>query len=132
MNALFMDTASLANLISSIFQCPVSCNLKEEENQIIIRVFCVPEERKDGIEDAIYDLERGLLPERDFFFSVILYSPDETKRYYPEMSQLKRPMVCEEGQESRLQGVTTIKTREYYNCWTQTQNNVCDQFVYAA
>ncbi|MGI6356273.1 MAG: hypothetical protein GX937_05265 [Lentisphaerae bacterium] len=108
-----MNTVNLANSVSGFirdaFQLPVSCSINEEESQIIIRVFMVPEDRKDAIEDAIYDLERKILPSRDFFFSVIVYSPNETKRYYPEMFQLKRPKVCKKGQESRLQAFRDLQ-----------------------
>jgi hypothetical protein len=82
-----MKTDKLADTLRAVFGMPVSCVLKEEENQIIIRVFLVPEERKDSIEDAIYDLEESLYPNKDVFFSVITYTTEETKRYYPKMAE---------------------------------------------
>lgn len=82
-----MKTDKLAETLRAVFGMPVSCVLKEEENQIIIRVFLVPEERKDSIEDTIYDLEESLYPNKDVFFSVITYTTEETKRHYPKMAE---------------------------------------------
>lgn len=81
-----MITDILAETLRAVFGMPASCVLKEEENQIIVRVFLVPEERKDSLEDAIYDLEESLCPNKNFFFSVITYTTEETQRYYPNMA----------------------------------------------
>ncbi|MGI5924669.1 MAG: hypothetical protein ACOX9E_12070 [Lentisphaeria bacterium] len=80
-----MKTDELAEILRYFLQMPVSCVLREEEKQIIIRVFLVPEEKQSCLEDAIYDLEASFYPNGDRFFSVITYTKEETERYYPDM-----------------------------------------------
>ncbi|MDD3953027.1 MAG: hypothetical protein PHY82_03825 [Lentisphaeria bacterium] len=82
-----MKTMSLDKQIQRAVGYPVSCVLKEEEGQIIVRVFQVPADRKADLEKTIYDLEKNLIPEGNAFFSVIAYTPDETGQHYPKFSR---------------------------------------------
>jgi len=91
-----MNTTTLGKLLQDVFGFQVSCILKEEEKQIIIHVFQVPMERKMSLEMAIYELERTLVPDGNVFFSVIAYTLEETKRYYPNLAQAK-PFLSYEG-----------------------------------
>lgn len=80
-----MKIISLEKQIQRVVGYPVSCVNKEEESQVIVRVFQVPADRKADLEKTIYDLEKTLIPDGNAFFSVIAYTPEETSQHYPKM-----------------------------------------------
>ncbi|NMA41470.1 MAG: hypothetical protein GX937_14970 [Lentisphaerae bacterium] len=113
-----MDFKDITCSLQSAFGFPVSCLVVEDEALIIARVFMVPEEKRNELKKKIRVMEASLISE-PYMLSVITYSEEDTKTYYPEMYA-----PPQNGKKS--------KAHEYEDYWKQTQSNVHGQTVYAA
>lgn len=55
-----------------------SCTFKDGDHMAIIRIWDVPEDMRDYVEECVYIHEKAIMPCDDWFASVIVYAPGET------------------------------------------------------
>lgn len=83
-----MNTNSqiLADMISKLTQLDVTCSYDESENMYLLRVFMVSQIQKKTLKRTIYERIDSFAKNNhvDLFYSVQLYTEQETRKYYPE------------------------------------------------
>ena len=77
---LQISTQSLSEFISSKFGYPTSCSYDAGENMYLMNVFMVPSNKKNEIEDKVYDTSDDL----NLFMVVFVFTEEETRKYYPD------------------------------------------------
>ncbi|MBR4900690.1 MAG: hypothetical protein IKZ46_07105 [Victivallales bacterium] len=77
---LQISTQSLSEFISSKFGYPASCSYDVGENMYLMNVFMVPSNKKNEIEDQVYDISDDL----NLFMVVFVFTEEETRKYYPD------------------------------------------------
>ena len=75
-----ISTQSLTELIHSKFGYPTSCSYDAGENMYLMNVFMVPSNKKNEIEDKVYDTSDDL----NLFMVVFVFTEEETRKYYPD------------------------------------------------
>lgn len=70
--------------LKKMFNLPVTCTLDTNGRQYCIQVFAV-EGDTNTVQQKIFDLEDELFPNTEYLLSPIVYTLEETKKYYPEM-----------------------------------------------
>jgi len=96
-----MDFNSISIELQRAFGFPVSCLIDEEDGQVIARVFMVPEHLQEKLINDIRNMEDYLVPQ-DYIISVIPYSEEETKEYYPEMCRPRQKVKTNHRQRQLL------------------------------
>ena len=71
--------------ISNHIGYPTSCTYNKTEDRYILYVFMVPNNKKEIIEDQIYNFvdcfkENG----SDIFMPILVFTEEETRKYYPD------------------------------------------------
>ena len=76
----------LADMISKLTQLDVTCSYDESENMYLLRVFMVQNAQKKSLRRTIYERIDSFAKNNhmDLFYSVQLYTEQETRQYYPE------------------------------------------------
>ena len=77
---LQISTQSLTEFISSKFGFPTSCSYDAGENMYLMNVFMVPSNKKNELEDQVYDISDDL----NLFMVVFVFTEEETRKYYPD------------------------------------------------
>ena len=77
---LQISTQKLTEFISSKFGYPTSCSYDAGENMYILHIFMVPNDKKEQLEDNIYDI----IDELNLFAVVLVVTEEETRKYYPD------------------------------------------------
>ena len=77
---LQISTQKLTEFISSKFGYPTSCSYDAGENMYLMNVFMVPSNKKNEIEDQVYDISDDL----NLFMVVFVFTEEETRKYYPD------------------------------------------------
>jgi hypothetical protein len=77
---LQISTQRLTEFISSKFGYPTSCSYDAGENMYLMNVFMVPSNKKNEIEDKVYDTSDDL----NLFMVVFVFTEEETRKYYPD------------------------------------------------
>ena len=75
-----ISTQSLTELISTTFGYPTSCSYDAGEYMYLLHIFMVPSEKKNELEDKIYDI----IDELNLFVVVFVVTEEETRKYYPD------------------------------------------------
>ena len=75
----------LANMISNLTQMDVTCSYDEGEDMYLLRVFMVPSDQRKALKRKIYEQLDSFfqIHHIDLFYSVQLYTEEETRKYYP-------------------------------------------------
>lgn len=73
-------------MISKLTQLDVTCSFDEGENMYLLRIFMVPDAQKKSLKRTIYERIDSFAKNNhmDLFYSVQLYTEQETRQYYPE------------------------------------------------
>ena len=76
----------LSDMISNLTQLDVTCSYDEGEDMYLLRVFMVPSAQRKSLKRVIYGQLDSFSQDShiDLFYSVQLYTEQETAEYYPE------------------------------------------------
>ena len=77
---------TLADMISNLTQLDVTCSYDVGENMYLLRVFMVPSDQRKALKRKIYEQIDSFSQDHriDIFYSVQLYTEQETRKYYPD------------------------------------------------
>ena len=77
---------TLADMISNLTQLDVTCSYDEGEDMYLLRVFMVPSDQRKALKRKIYEQIDSFSQNHhiDIFYSVQLYTEEETRKYYPD------------------------------------------------
>ena len=76
---------TIADMISNLTQLDVTCSYDEGEDMYLLRVFMVPSDQRKALKRKIYEQIDSFCQNHhiDLFYSVQLYTEEETRKYYP-------------------------------------------------
>lgn len=124
----------IKNRIAALVHLPVVCSFDDLAEQFNVKVFCA-ESDKFAIQDKIFELEHELFPNVEYLISPLVFTMDETKKYYPEMLPpyfTYKAMVCLKNDQPSYHDASGFCASRYDTSYSECFGirNMCDSFEY--
>ena len=84
----------MSTAMSKIMSMDITCSYDEDEDMYLFRVFMVPSSQKKNVKKRLrYYLDVFAESDMNMFYSIQIYTEEETAEYYPERLPALMPPV---------------------------------------